>query len=318
MNLAGIDLNLLVAFDALYSERSVTAAARRVGLSQPAASNALARLRAVFRDPLFVRTPKGMVPTARAIEVADAVHHALETLRSVFAGGTHFDPARAVRAFTIATTDYTEMVVLPLLVKKLASTAPGISLNVRPLRTVPAQHAFQSGEVDLAIAWHLTKRPFDQAGFYTRSLFEERLVTIARTRHPVVRSRLTLKHFTTLGHVVVAPSDEYHPVVDLVLAERRLRRRVALAVPHFLVAPFIVSQTDLIGTVAGRVATHLRRALGLRLFEPPIRIPPLTTQMVWHERSHADRAHAWFRELVAGLEVPPAVTDDAVAHSAPR
>lgn len=301
MNLGGIDLNLLTAFDALLMERNVTKAASRVGVSQPAMSSALARLRLLFNDPLFIRTQHGMAPTVKALELSDRIQHALAEIRGALKPEEAFDPASSVREFRLATTDYGDVIILPQLVQRLKSLAPGITLRASRLRRSDTRLALQSGELDLAIAWRLEEPPFDHRAFCTRSLFRERLVCIVRKDHPHVGDRLTMKQFLQLEHVVVSASDGSPMIVDSILAQEGLSRRVSVTVAHFLAAPIIVAQTDLMATVASRVTHLFSDNVHLRILKAPISLPALTVRTIWHERSNNDPAHRWFRKLLADV-----------------
>jgi DNA-binding transcriptional LysR family regulator len=301
MNLAGIDLNLLVAFDALLTERSVTRAATRIGLSQPAMSNALARLRTVVGDPLFVRTPRGMTPTARAKALSERVRFALKEIQSALEDVQAFDAKSSIREFNVATTDYANLMLLPRLLHRLKEIAPKVRVRVRPLHRAHARLALQVGELDLGIAWRLEEAPFDSQGFYTKALFEEQLVCIVRKDHPTVRDRLKIAQFLRLEHVVVGPPDEYILIVDQVLAHKGLKRRVAVTVPEATVSPFIIAQTDMIASVPARVARLFSKTLPLRILPLPVRLPPLTVRLLWHERNHTDPGHQWLRIVLSDL-----------------
>ena len=296
MNLAGIDLNLLVVFDALLAERNVTRAARRVGLSQPAMSHALRRLRAALGDPVLVRTTDGMAPTQRALELYGPVHTALEQVGQALGGGDGFDPATARRTFTVGTADYVEYVMLPVLNAWLAAEAPSVDLVIKPITSLPADE-LRAGALDLAIG------VFGEApvGLDRRRLFDERLVCVVRRDHPRVGKRLTLKRFAELGHVLVAPMGRPGSVVDPLLAEQGLRRRVVVTTPHFLVAPVVVARSDLVTTIAERVARTFAEQLPLKVLRPPLEMPNFTISMVWHNRNADDVAHRWIRSALAQI-----------------
>jgi DNA-binding transcriptional LysR family regulator len=298
VNLSGIDVNLLVAFDALVHERSVTRAATRVGLSQPAMSNALSRLRALFGDPLLVRVGREMSPTRHALDLAGPIHRALADLQHAVDSTTTFDPARSARTIRLALTDYVATVLLPTLIRCLTRTAPGIDIETQPLDgTLPAGE-LRSGRLDLAFGNfpQPVSSPLRQ-----HALFREGFVCLVRRGHPVVRTRLTLRRFVALDHVLVSPRGERSGVVDRLLGARGLRRRVAFTTSHFMVAPTVVSQTNLITTVPRRAAEALGRRLRLRLFEPPLRIPPFEISMVWHGRTDEEPLARWFRDEVRRL-----------------
>lgn len=295
-NLHAIDLNLLIAFDALLEEGSVTKAAQRVGLSQPAMSNALRRLRKAIGDELLVRTKAGMVPTPRALELAGPVRDALTTLSRALEDHGRFDPATAERRFTLAANDYAEMVLLPALAQMLAQRAPGVDLRVRILGDLPGS-ALESGEIDLAVgAFQDMPGSFRQQG-----LFRDRFVCVVRPDHPDIQGSLSLDQYTRHPHVLIAPRARGQGVVDHVLAQRGLKRRVAVSVPHFSVAPMLVAQTDHVLTLASRVACAFGAALGLQLLEPPVQLPQFTIRQVWHQRFQQDPAHVWLRGCLAEI-----------------
>lgn len=298
MNLSAVDVNLLVAFDALVNERSVTRAARRTGLSQPAMSNALGRLRALFRDPLLVRGAREMTPTTLALEVAGPIHRALVEIQHALDTTSTFDPKRSERTIRLAVTDYVAVVLLPRLLRRLAREAPLVDVETQPLNgSLPADD-LRSGRVDLAFG------NFPQpvsAPLRQEALFKERFVCVTRRKHPRVPRRLTLARFAKLSHVLVSPRGERSGVVDRVLAERGLGRRVVLTTSHFMVAPMVVARTDLITTLPRRGAEALREALRLRLVEPPLRLPRFVISMVWHGRTDEDVCGRWFREEVRAI-----------------
>ena len=297
MNLRNLDLNLLVVFDALYEERNVTAAAERLDLSQPAMSNALARLRRLMGDTLFVRTSEGMFPTPRAQELAGPVRQALANIQSAIQQERAFVPARAQRTFTIAATDYAEFVLLPKLMEHLASVAPHIDLDVVSVGAEIPKTELESGRVDLALG-RFREIP---RGIQAARLFEERFVCVVRVPHPVVRQHLSLKQFTTLSHVLVSARGAGPGVVDEALVQHGLQRRVALWVPHFLVIPIVVAQSDLIATLSERVARFFAPFLSLRVLTPPVQLSSYPVVQVWHERVQQDPAHHWLRELLLSI-----------------
>lgn len=295
MNLSGVDVNLLVAFDALVNERSVTRAARRVGLGQPAMSNALARLRALFDDRLLIRSAREMVPTARALELAGPIHRALVEIQHALDATTTFDPARSERTIRLAVTDYVAVVLLPRLLRHLARVAPLIDVETQPLNGSLPSDDLRSGRLDLAFG-NFPQPP--SAPLRQESLFKEDFMCVIRRNHPQVPRRLTLPRFTKLAHILVSPRGERSGVVDRLLAERGLRRRVVLVTSHFMVAPIVVARTDLITTLPRRGAEALEDALRLRLVEPPLRLPRFVISMVWHGRTDEEACGRWFREEV--------------------
>lgn len=301
--LTGLDLNLLLVLDALLTERHVTRAGQRVGLSQPATSRALSRLRDHFRDPLLIRDGNTLVPTSRADALTEPLAHALSALHRVLANPEPFDPATTRKSFTLAAADYAQFVVLPPLVARLQAQAPGIDLVVRDLGATPVAEALAHGLVDFVIAPrpgtsrlpHATEVFDESAHIFRRHLFDERFVCLVRDDHPRVKKRLTLDTYVALPHAFIAPRGTPGGIVDDVLGTLGLVRRVAVTVQSFLVAPWVIARSDLIITLAERLARALSTTLPLRLLKPPIAIPAFAMEVTWHERRHRDPAHRWLR-----------------------
>jgi DNA-binding transcriptional LysR family regulator len=301
LHLEALDLNLLVALRALLAERHVTRAAARVGLSQPAMSHALARLRELLGDPLLVRTPRGMKPTARAEAMTAPLERALLDLGRALQAPTPFEPARSTRRFRIATTDYIELVLLPRLLARVWGEAPGVDVRVSNLGGEPNDELAED-RVDLAIGVPAQfGDPEPPQGVRLQRVLSDRFVCVVREGHPIVKKRLSLDEFVALPHALVAPRGASGSIVDTALARLGKRRRVACEVPHFLVAPHVVRETDLVLTLAERVARSLGPMLGLRQLAPPLALEGFSMSMVWHERQHADPAHAWLRAAIAGV-----------------
>lgn len=281
----------LEALRALLAERHVTRAAKRIGISQPAMSHALNRLRASLGDPILVRTPSGMQPTPRAEAMAGPLERAWSDLAAVLAPPEPFDPQRAKRRFVVATSDYVELVLLPKLCARLWQEAPGIDLRFVSVQSSTEEH--------LAIGPPGT---LGTSGIREQKLFDDSFVCVVREDHPFTKKKLTLDDFVALPHALIAPRGESHVgVVDQMLARVGRKRRIALEIPHFLVAPFVVASTDLVLTLATRVARELAPQLGLRTMAPPTELPRFSMAMAWNERHHADPAHAWLRRLVADV-----------------
>ncbi len=296
MNRVHVDLNLLLAFEALLEERSVTRAAARLGLTQSALSHALGRLREHLGDPLFVRGPTGMVPTPRADALAGPVQEALTTIRGAL-DARPFDPATARGVVRVETTDYTAFVLVPALTARLRAEAPGLDLHVS---TTPSDGLTElaSGTVDVVITRPLVGDV--RGGLYQQVLLEDHFECVLRAGHPAA-DRLDLDAFLAWPHVLVAPRGQTGGVVDTALAARGLTRRVAVLLPHFLVAPHIVAASDAIVTLASRVARRVAAPLGLVLRPPPLELPGFAMAMVWHERTHRDPAARWVRARVAEI-----------------
>lgn len=295
MDLAGFDLNVLKAFDALYAERHVTRAGQRIGLSQSAMSGALTRLREVFDDELFVRSPTGMQPTPRADDLAGPISSSLRLMRSVLQDD-EFDPAAADHIVTIAMTDYAAFVLLPPLLARLAVEAPRLDVRVRGIfGKDEVVDLLDSGEASLALSV-----PIDaSARILTRPLLREGFACIARPGHPAFAKDADIEAFAAASHLLVSPEGDRAGLVDRKLAALGLARRVVLSLPQFLVAPFVVAETDLIATLASRVAQRFAAAnLGIVVHEPPIALSDWPLAMMWHRRVDDHPATVWLRDCI--------------------
>ncbi len=295
MDLAGFDLNLLKAFDALYAERHVTNAGRRIGLSQSAMSGALIRLRELFRDELFVRSAIGMQPTPRADDLAGPVSAALRLLRDVLQADA-FDPASADHTVTIAMSDYAAFVLLPPLLARLAVEAPRLSVQVRGIfGRAEALDLLDGGGANLAVGFPVEA----SARILVHPLLHEGFACIARRGHPAFEDGAGVEAFAAAPHLLVSPEGDRMGLVDRELAALGLERRIVLSLPQFLVAPFVVADTDLVATLATRVARRFAAAcLGIAVHEPPIALPTWPLAMMWHRRANDNAATAWLRRIV--------------------
>jgi DNA-binding transcriptional LysR family regulator len=293
VHIEAFDLNLLLAFDALWTERHVTRAARRVGLTQSAMSHALGRLRLQLDDALFQPTPRGLTPTARAHALAPSIGEALAIVRRAVALDTRFAPAALQRTFTIGTTDYGELVLLPRLLTRLMREAPGVQLVVRRAVGVGARE-LASGEQDLVLGVGVPEGD----GVRGEVLFSDRMVSLLRAGHPSARQPLTLRRFVELPHVLVSPQGHGDSAVDVALRERKLVRRLVLRVPHFLSAPLFIAESDAIITLPERVARAVAAQHRLVIKKPPLPLPGFSFSQFWHARNDGDAAHQWLRELL--------------------
>jgi len=290
VNLAAIDLNLLVALDALLREENVTIAGQRIGLSQPATSHALARLRELLGDELLVRTGRRMHRTALGHQMMPTVHRLIGELEATLLPRRDFEPSTSQRRFRITANDHAGAVVLPALFERVRAAAPGVQLDVLPQAGAPPDQ-LATGELEAAIGTFLGVTP----PLVERVLFREGFACVMRRDHP--RGRLTLRSYLELDHLVIA-SPGYGPgVVDVALDARGLARRVAMRVPHFLVAPAIVARTDLVLTLPRRVLA-VAGERRLRVSKPPLPLSEFAVQVVWHRRSDGDAGATWLREQI--------------------
>jgi DNA-binding transcriptional LysR family regulator len=294
MNLASVDLNLLVAFEALMEERNVTRAGERVGLAQPSMSSVLIRLRALFGDDLFVRSASGMQPTAKALALARPISDALGQIRGVLAPGSGFDPATARRRLSIAVTDYGDLVVVPPLVAALRREAPGIDLVVRPIIDAAESVAsLEHGQVDALIGGHLSA-----STRVTRCmLFEENFVCIRDVRQ---RARLTRNDYTRLPHALFSSTggDGLPAAIDTMLARHGRKRRIAVTLAHVVAVPFAVAGTDLVATMAKRIAHRFAASAGVSIAPVPYDVEAFTIDLLHTRRAITDPALSWFIELI--------------------
>ncbi len=294
-----VDLNLLKLLDALLKERSVTLAGQRLGLSQPAASRGLGRLRRLLHDQLLIRTSKGWELTQRAVTLSDPVAKLLDDARIIVAPLT-FDPSTASAEFTIATGDHMALLLMPTLISKLAKLAPGIDLVI-PASSGDNVNLIAQGGADLAIGvFH--ELP---ARFYHRSLYDEDFVCVVRHDHPATYDKLTLKRYISLSHLAVIITGQGKNSVDDALKQQGLTRRVVMKLPHFLVAPMIVAKSDLILTLPRKLAQKMAMSIPIKILELPLKIDHFSPSLIWHGRQHNDPAHVWLRKLIMeiGFEI---------------
>ncbi len=292
MDLKDLDLNLLQVFDAVLREKSVTRAGQRVGLSQPAMSNALARLRKLFGDPLFVRTPGGMNPTPYALRLADPVRQALDLLALTLREQAGFDPATSTRTFRFHMSDIGEVVFLPPMLERLKRDAPGARVEVAQYPVDGIRESLATGKIDIALGF----MPELGGGIAQRRLFRDRYVCLARKDHPVIRRTLTTGQFRAVRHALIASSGTGHEVVERTLDEQGLGGNIALRVPHFMVVPMILARTDLVCTVPWQLAQAFKAMGNFRVHEMPIAIPSFDVRLLWHVRFEQEPGNRWLRE----------------------
>ncbi|KQU10052.1 LysR family transcriptional regulator [Rhizobium sp. Leaf453] len=306
MDLHGIDLNLLVAFDALMAERSVTKAGVRIGRTQPAMSAALSRLRALLKDELFIRGPNGLQPTARALDLSEPLGRALAEIQRTLDFTQAFEPSVSTVTFTLGLSDHPTFVLLPRLIEALNRLAPNVSLRVRHFSARnDAITMLDAGEADVVIGVPATPT----GRILTAPLFEERFVSIVRRGHPAADRPLDLEAFLDLPHLLVSPENDRFGHVDVVLAKRGLARHLALTLPNMYAAPLLIARSDMIATVMAGVVVASGQAPDLAILEPPIELAPVPFILHWHRRNDLHPAQRWLRECIAGLY--PAETGQA-------
>jgi DNA-binding transcriptional LysR family regulator len=288
------DLNLLFVFQVLHAERHVGRAAQRLALTQSATSHALARLRDLFGDPLFVRHPKGVHPTARALALAPAIADILDRAQSILASRS-FD-ANVASSFAIATIDLTVPTIVVPLIEHLRRVAPAIDLRIVPLVREHVVAAFDRQEIDMA----LLNFPEPPARLARVPVLRDRYVGIARRGHPALKGRaLTAAAYAALPHLLFSPRGDPVGLIDEPLAQASgRRRRVAMTIPHVLAVPSIVARTDLVAIIAERIARLYARQLGLILFDPPVKLPDFTINMLTSAARAGDPGLQWLQQQV--------------------
>jgi len=298
MDLHGIDLNLLVAFDALMCERNVTRAGVRIGRTQPAMSAALSRLRLLLKDDLFVRSAAGLQPTPRALELAAPLGKALASIQRTLDFTQDFDPARSTVRFTLGLSEHPAFVLLPQLLRRLAHQAPGVTVKVRSfIAREDAVSLLDAGEVDVAVGVPGGATP----RIPTMPLFEERFVCVARKTHALAKKKMTLERFLSCQHLLVSPEGDGVGLVDIKLAQLGRKREIALALPQMYAAPGIVAHSALLATMMeGAVrASGMRASLAVLPLPPEIELAPVPFVLHWHRRNDGHPAQRWLREQIA-------------------
>ncbi|WP_116472936.1 LysR family transcriptional regulator [Zobellella maritima] len=299
MKLHQLDLNLLLAFDALMKQRNVTRAAEQLFISQPAMSHALNRLRQFFADPLLVRSQAGMVPTARALELHLAVHQALALLEQQLSRPAQFDPATSRRRFVLSTTDYVECVLIPPLIRRLKQIAPLVGIEIHILRDKLPEEGLANGEVDLVLGFdEYMKLP---GGLQKETWLTEPLAGLVSQDHKVVGTRVSLEELTTLPHVFHSPLGTRESIVDTWLAQLGLRRIISVNSQSYMSAAAIVSQTDHLLVLPQKVAELLAGAWPLKRVALPEDLPDYHLNCVWHPLHDRQPALQWLRQLIREL-----------------
>jgi DNA-binding transcriptional LysR family regulator len=293
-NLRTVDLNLLVAFEALMRERNVTRAADRIGLAQPSMSNALARLRTLFKDELFIAMPKQMRPTQRALDLAGPIADALRHIRLAVDPNRPFDPATAARCFRVAGTNHANVTLIVPVVEMLRREAPATNLFIRTLTPPQTVVALCNGDIDLAVGvMHELPR-----ALACRPLLSDRAVCLARRDHPALKGGLTLKTFVALPHIRAALTEDPVEEVDVALAHRGLERRFAMIVPSDLAVCVVVANSAMLGVVPERLARPVATRIGVAIHEIPLELGPWTLTLFWCRQAEQDPATCWLRDRV--------------------
>jgi DNA-binding transcriptional LysR family regulator len=292
------DMNLLPVALAVFEEKSVSGAARRLGMSQPAVSVALNKLRAALGDPLFVRTTQGMQPTPRALDLSAPTRDILQRLDTDVLARRDFDPATTRRRFTLALSDIGEMTFLPKLLDRLQREAPDASISSVSMPPEELARALESGDVDLAVGYF--------PDLHHRNLFQQRLfshdfICLLRQGHPYRARRLTLDAFLDMGHAVIKAEGRSQEVFEQFLARQKIARRVVLSTPHFMSIPFLIAASDLVVTVPRAVGESFAKLADIPQRDPPLEFPPFVLKHHRARKYHQDGGGAWLRALLVDL-----------------
>ena len=288
------DLNLLPIFVALMEERSVTRAAERLGMTQPALSNALSRLRTTLQDQLFIRERYGIQPTPVAVGLAPVIAQALARLDDAVLGQQEFDPATAERLLTIAPNGYVELVLVPAVVAKLRAIAPGITLHLTPYNNDLAETGVISGTTALVLG-RITDPP---DSLVVQHLFDEGFACVLRADHSEIGSSITREQFERLKHVNVVPPGRMRAGLFQALARQQLKREVAISVTNFFAVAEMVAVTDYCATLPSLVCHRLAHDPRLKVLSPPVDLGTFPVEMAWHVRYRHDPAHRWLRSVI--------------------
>lgn len=292
-----IDLNLLVIFQEVFQERQISSVARKLNLSQPAVSNALARLRKTFNDELFVRTSQGMQPTPLAQQLADPVAAALSHITKALNQHESFDAASSQRQFTIAMTDVGEMYFMPILVEQCRRFAPQVQIATVRANNVDLMAEMETGRIDLSLG------AFDQVSdaLYHRRLFRQDYVCMYRQDHPLMREGVSSKEFLSAEHLIVSTRENPYDKINQSLEKVGITASNSFTVPHFSSVPYIVSSTNLVVIVPQKLAASAAVPFRLSYSKPPIKLPTLQTNIFWHRRFAQDEGNQWMRQLLVSL-----------------
>jgi DNA-binding transcriptional LysR family regulator len=298
MELAKLDLNLLLVFHHLLILKRVSAVAELLNMSQPAVSSALGRLRSSLDDELFIRTQAGMTPTPYALQLAAPVAMAMDGIQQALNVRGAFDPKTSTRNFTIALTDVGEMYFLPVLMDALAHAAPGVTLQVVSVAQSSLKEDMSNGQIDLAMGL----LPQLQAGFFQQSLFKQKYVCLMRQKHPLAQLKsLTVSALFAAEHVRVLATGTGHGRVDLALDKQKHQRKVRLTVPHYVALGDVLQHSNLIATVPERFALRIVKPFDLTMRDLPIKLDNSAIHQCWHGRLHRDPGHQWLRQLMRNL-----------------
>lgn len=295
---ASFDLNLLPIALAIFEERSVSAAARKLSMSQPAVSVALNKLRASLGDPLFVRTAHGMEPTPRALTLISPTRDILQRIHTDVLASEVFNPATTTRNFTIALSDIGEMTFLPKVLDRFQRDAPHASVTSVSMTPLELNAALESGEVDLAVGYFPDLK---NRNLFQQRLFSHDFICLLRADHPIRSRKISMEQFLKLGHAVIKAEGRSQELFEQLLIRKKIRRRIVLSTPHFMSIPFLIASSDLVVTVPRAVGASFAEFSNIKLVEPPLEIPTFDLRQHWHRKYHKDGASVWLRSILAEM-----------------
>lgn len=306
MNLSTIDIRLLLVFEALMRERSVSRAAQDLGMSQPAVSRALNALRQMLKDELFIRSPTGMLPTAQARDLAAPIREALARLQAIFEPAK-FVPRASTRIFRLAVSDHCANLFLPALGERVRQEAPGIRLRVRPRRHMTVISELDMGEIDFALGIAVDV----PARIKQRILFSEPYICVMRRTHPLAGRRLRYEDFIAAEHLALTHMGEATQALDVQLRKESVQRQVAMTINQALLAPEILRRSDLILTTHFHMVRRLPAFADLHTTPLPIAIEPLPVHLAWHSELAKHPAHEWLRQIISDIGASMATGEGA-------
>ncbi len=298
MQLRNKDLNLLVLFDCIAEELQLSRAAKRVGLSQPAMSRSLQRLREEFDDPLFTRTSQGLIPTRKSIQLLPQIKRILAESSRLYEQ-EKFEISRAEGTIVIAGTDFIDYLLMPPVVSRVMRDAPKLKVVTRTVGSTNPTQDLEKGQFDIGIAGFFTDL---KGSLYRSKLFTENFAGLVRKNHPILRrSSVGIEDYVAYPHLLISPHGTLEGVVDQILAKKGLKRHVQFAIANFQTPGRIIESSDLILTAPSRLITQFCKDFEVRSFKLPLKIPGFTVSQVWHERTHHNPLHQWFRAQLQAI-----------------
>lgn len=299
MELKDVDLNLLVVFNELLKQRRVSIVATKLGLSQPAVSNTLNRLRKLLGDELFLRTSRGMEPTPYALQLAEPIAYALGTIHATLNEKTMFESSSSERQFTLGLSDIGEVNFLPRLIERLGRIAPHVSLSTLRTRREDLAEAMETGHVDMSLG---TPSGL-QAGFFQRRLFKQGYVCMFRRGHLLDKGSISIEEYCEAEHIVVAPPGSAHSQVNDAIERNGIKRKIRLSLPHWTAVGHILGSpgNNLIATVPVSYARRCVEPFGLAYVAHPLTLPQVAVSLFWHAKFHRESGNKWFRNQIISL-----------------